>query len=464
MKGRLKQLFLVGCWTLAIYWGWNFKLSRQNDDVSAKHDSLFHMHQPLHDGGKVTMKGQFHFELISQADGTHRLWLSNAFRQEMDPAGFDGELTVASLDGEAHQSSFERVGNTNELRAKTGPLRGQVWLTIAGQLGDIAKFDGVKLFWDYDLTSLGARPRLGLDPMVPNSLDNPLTSEKVEVGRDLFFDPTLSAAGDVSCATCHRPDYAFAESRPTTTGGGRRNTPTVLNVAYQQQFFWDGRSDSLDSQAIEPILARAEMGNASEAEVVDRLKRRYGDRIEEAFGEPISLATIAKALACFERTLLSGDADFDRYEAGEREAINKAAQHGRTLFFGKAACGNCHIPPLFLDYSFHNLGVGWQDSDSGDLGRYEVTNDPDDRGAFKTPTLRDISRTAPYMHDGSFSSLREVLQFYNRGGNKNPALDPLIKPLGLTSAEIDDLIEFLETLNGRYTVPPSTTGPTPKDR
>lgn len=468
MKSLVQQAVATIAWAVALYLAWSagtWNRKRATPNMRPElHDSTFHMHQPLHDGGKVTMQGQFHLELISEPDGTHRVWLSNAFRQEMDPAGFAGELTIERVDGEVQRARLEQVGRTRELLAKTAPLQGQAWITIRGNLGEVVNFDGVKLFWDYERESLGLRGRLGLDPMIPRSLHNPLTSAKVELGRELFFDRRLSADGTISCASCHQPEHAFAEGKPTTIGiagrRGRRNTPTVLNAVYVRRFFWDGRGESLDEQARGPILSPDEMGNEDETSVVTRLQPIYGVRMREAFGEPTSLDTISKAVACFERTLLSGDSDFDRYEAGSRDAISPAAQRGRTLFFGKGGCVNCHIPPLFADDGFHNLGVGWTEEEpAGDLGRYEVTNDWQDRGAFKTPTLRDVNRTAPYMHDGSLATLKEVVSFYNQGGKSNPTLDPLIKPLRLEPSEIDDLVEFLKTLDGRFVTPSRSHDP-----
>jgi cytochrome c peroxidase len=458
MNSRFKPTAALALWCLVLYAAWltgPWSGDEATTDMSSSsHDARFHMHQPLHNGGKVTMSGQFHLELISQPDGTHRLWLSDAVRQEMSPVGFVGELRVESLDGEVQETAFKQIGRSFELQAKTEPLKGQAWLTISGTMGEVTHFDHIKLFWDYDLVALGATPPLGLDPMLPRSAANPISPEKVALGRDLFFDARLSADGTVSCATCHQPQYAFAEPRPVASGigglEGKRNTPTILNAAYQKRFYWDGRSETLEEQAQLPILNQMEMGNKSEAELIARLKPIYERRIQEVCGQETSLRTVAQALACFERTLLSGDSDFDRYESGESNAISAAARRGRTLFFGKGGCGDCHVPPLFSDYNFHNLGVGWRESGDCDTGRFEKTGDPRDRGVFRTPSLRDVSRTAPYMHDGSLHTLHEVIEFYNDGGRNNPSLDPRIHPLGLTPAEIGDLIQFLLTLDGRF--------------
>ncbi len=428
---------------------WKAKQKKYVSEEEAKQIANYHMHDPLHPGGKVSMAGQFHLELISQKDGTHRLWVSNAFRQEMDPAGFVGKLTIEYPDGKKEEVPFKRLGRSKELVAKSEPLKGQVWLTIDGMLGSSIPFKKVKFFWDYEAEMVDLNIPLGLDSMLPMPIDNPLTVEKIELGRELFFDQLLSADGTVSCATCHRPDHGFAEPLAISKGiegrTGQRNSLTILNAAYYQSLFWDGRSASLERQAVRPIFNHAEMGFKEEAEFVKRIDSKYGTRIKKAFGKPTALRTIAKAIACYERTLLSGDSDFDRFESGEREAISLSAQRGRSLFFGKARCGSCHIPPLFSDHEFHNLGVG----NGSDPGRFAVTENPKDKGSFRTPSLRNVTLTAPYMHDGSIASLREVIEFYNAGAGENPLLDSVIHPLDLSDDDIEDLLAFLYSLEGR---------------
>ena len=325
-------------------------------------------------------------------------------------------------------------------------------MSVTGNLGRQVTFDGVEFFWDYD-PDFDLDTPLGLDPMVPVPGHNQLSDERVALGRDLFFDPLLSADKSVSCATCHRPEYAFAEPKAVAEGisgrTGRRNTPSVLNSVYLTSLFWDGRAESLEEQAVGPILAHAEMGITDVSALVSDLESKYGDRVRAAYNRPVSLHTIGMALASFERTLLSGDSDFDRFEAGNRTAISEAAHRGRGLFFGKAHCGNCHVPPLFTDLAFHNLGVGWKESGPADVGRFEATGDPKHRGAFKTPSLRDVAQTAPYMHDGSLPTLRSVVEFYNNGCRPNPGVSPHVGPLKLTGSEIDELVAFLKTLSGR---------------
>jgi len=224
-----------------------------------------------------------------------------------------------------------------------------------------------------------------------------------------------------------------------------------LNSAYLQSLQWDGGSPSLEKQIVQPLFNHVEMGLENEQSLISRLEPKYGDRFLKMFGGPTSLNTVTQAISCFERTLLSGNSNFDRFEAGDREAISVSAQRGRVLFFGKARCGNCHIPPLFTDHKFHHLGVSWKDETTGDLGRYEVTGAKKDLGAFKTPSLRDATLTGPYMHDGSIATLGGVLELYNRGGHDTPRRDALLKPLDLSSEEIDDLLSFLKTLEGQKT-------------
>lgn len=454
---RLKHFLFGSLWLLAMVLSWRAgswrNQAQQEIPGAGKHAAMFHMHRPLHPGGKVNMVGQYHLELASLADGTHRLWISDAERQELDPAGFEGVLSIYREGEEALTASFEREGRGKGLLARSTPMSGQVWLKVSGVLGPNLSFEDVAWFWDYEPRPADLAVPLGLDHMIPRPKDNLSSPARVELGRDLFFDPALSADGTLSCASCHRPEHAFASPEVLANGvegrSGRRNTPTVLNTVYQRELFWDGRSPSLEKQALEPILDHAEMGIASIEDLVERLEPRYGARMSAAYDEGLSARSIAKAIACYERTLLSGDSDFDRYEAGQEEAISSDARTGRGLFFGRVGCGNCHTPPLFTDLGYHNLGVGLSGGEDDDLGRYELSRRPQDRGAFKTPSLRDVSRTAPYMHDGSIATLAEVIEFYDRGCVPNDALDPLVKPLGLTSQESGQLLAFLETLDGR---------------
>jgi cytochrome c peroxidase len=294
----------------------------------------------------------------------------------------------------------------------------------------------------------------GLSVILPVPADSPLTAERVALGRRLFFEPRLSKDNRLSCASCHRPERAFADGRPVAVGAGRRagrrNAPSLLNRAYASTLFWDGRAASLEEQALAPMISDVELANTYD-EIERRLRADAGyvAAFREAFGPgDITRVRIAQALASFQRTLLSGGSPVDRYELlGESGALTPAAARGRALFRGRARCQFCHDGPLFTDERFHNTGVSWGRQPL-DLGRFEVTGLDHDRGAFRTPSLRDIARTAPYMHDGSMATLAEVVAFYDRGGNANPHLDGLLRPLHLTLRERRDLVAFLEALTG----------------
>jgi cytochrome c peroxidase len=308
------------------------------------------------------------------------------------------------------------------------------------------------------LPLLGQRP--GLAPRVPLGLapivwpaDNPYTKEKAELGRLLYFDPRLSADGTVSCATCHDPKHAFTDGQPFSTGirgqKGTRNAPTVINRAYSLAQFWDGRAPSLEAQAVGPMANPLEMGNTHTA-VVATLKGIPGYRalFRKAFGvEEFSIEHVAKAIATFERTVLSGNAPYDRYKAGDKTALTEAQVRGMRVYFDKAKCDQCHEGVNFTTNMYANLGVG-MNQPNPDPGRFAVTRNPRDWGAFKTPTLREIALTAPYMHDGSLKTLEEVVDFYDKGGEPNKNLDERMKPLKLSAQEKADLVAFLKALSG----------------
>ncbi len=285
--------------------------------------------------------------------------------------------------------------------------------------------------------------------------DNPLTEEKAALGKLLFFDKRLSANGTIACASCHVPALAFTDGRPVSTGihdqKGGRSAPTAINRVFSSAQFWDGRAATLEAQSVGPFVSPVEHGFPDHDALVAKVKSIAGYRplFEQAFGPaPITVDLIGKAIATFQRTLLSGNSPYDKFsQADDAGALSENAQNGFRIFLGKGQCLRCHFGFNFTDEKFHNLGVGWKQA-AGDAGRHAVTNDPNDRGAFKTPTLREIARTAPYMHDGSVATLRDVIDFYDRGGNPNPHLDPVIKPLKLTKREKDDLVEFLRSLNG----------------
>jgi cytochrome c peroxidase len=313
---------------------------------------------------------------------------------------------------------------------------------------------------------------LGLPPL-PVPAENPPTLETIELGRKLFYETRLSRDNTVSCATCHNPGLGFTDGRKLSAGVsgrlGTRNAPTVLNSAYLPIQFWDGRAASLEEQAIGPMGNSVEMDQPHEL-YLPKLNAdpTYRARFEKCFGPGgITTPRIERALASFERTLLSGNSPFDRYKyGGERNALTPSAIHGLAVFTdpAKGNCSVCHTIgekyALFTDGKFHNLGVGMNSEGVlTDLGRYEQTKREADKGAFRTPTLRNIARTGPYMHDGSEKTLQQVVDFYIGGGNSNPQLDKEIKPLTLTKQDQADLIAFLQSLTGEA---PEKVGP-PQD-
>lgn len=331
---------------------------------------------------------------------------------------------------------------------------------------------------------------LGLPPVpVPN--ENPATEAKIKLGKKLFFDRRLSLNNTFSCAMCHIPEQGFSSNKMKTAVGiegqtVRRNSPTLYNVAYYQSLFHDGRETTLENQVWGPLLTSNEMANPTVGYVINKIKQlpEYQGLFEQAFDQPVGMETIGQAIASYERTLNSSNSNFDRwFFAKQTNAINKSAQQGYQLFIGKAQCSSCHSistkHALFTDNQFHNTGVGYKNSMGlpsentqvqlapgifinvnnkiietvseekiSDLGRYEITQNPDDRWKYKTPSLRNISLTAPYMHNGSLSTLEQVIRFYNQGGFPNETLDSLIKPLNLSNQEINHLVSFLNSLTG----------------
>jgi cytochrome c peroxidase len=312
--------------------------------------------------------------------------------------------------------------------------------------------------------------------------ENPLTRAKIELGRQLFFDPRLSRVGDTSCATCHRPeqDYSIHGVIPES----RRNPPVCFNRLFSQRQSWDGRDESLEQQVAGPVRGRVELSTTFE-DCADRLKsiEGYRSQFEAVFGR-LDFDAVAAALACFQRVLVTGTSPWDyrrllsKYDddpatlseearalvqalrqGAQAHPMSAAAIRGEALFFSdRTRCGTCHTGPNLTDESYHNVGAGMADSNL-DLGRYLITGRSEDRGAFKTPTLRNVARTSPYMHNGQLGTLREVVDWFDRGGFSHPDLDSGIRPLNLTRDEKRDLVAFLESLTGP--LPPVQTGRLP---
>jgi len=331
---------------------------------------------------------------------------------------------------------------------------------------------------------------LGLPPLaIPQ--DNPQTAAKISLGQRLFHDTRFSQNGQVSCASCHNPSLAFTDHATVSEGihqlKGARNAPTVINAAYAKTQFWDGRAADLEAQALGPMLNPLEMGMPDGEAVLSIVRGddTYQAQFNQVFGvtsRQIALAHIAKAIASFERTLIAGNSPFDRYYfAKESEALSQSAKRGLSVFYNQAACASCHTLDrnfaLFTDHEFHNIGVGsqrisklMQRLDSArnplnatqitalagnhdtELGRYLVTGETRDIGAFKTPTLRNIEKTPPYMHDGSLKTLAEVVEYYDKGGVsdgvpvQSKLLDARIRPLNLNRQQKNDLVAFMRSL------------------
>jgi len=290
--------------------------------------------------------------------------------------------------------------------------------------------------------------------------DNPLTVEKLALGKRLYFETKLSVDNTKSCASCHIPEKGFADPDPVSTGvngqKGKRQAPTVINRLFSAAQFWDGRAASLEEQALGPIQNPVEMAMPSIEVVIERLTAdpTYSEDFKAAFPPDgqITADNVAKAIASFERTVLSGNSPYDRFQAGDKSALNEAAQRGLAIFRdeNKGNCETCHASFNFTDENYNNLGVGMTAKEP-DMGRYDVTKLDGHQGAFKTPTLREIAATAPYMHDGSQKTLEEVVAFYDKGGHGNKWLSPKIKKLNLSKQQQADVVEFLMSLSGEVT-------------
>ena len=330
--------------------------------------------------------------------------------------------------------------------------------------------------------------------------DNPMTRAKIELGRQLYFDQRLSADSTVSCADCHHPDEGWARHTQFGVGiegqTGNRNSPASYNRILSGPQFWDGRADSLEAQAVGPIANPIEMGNTHEMAVATVQEiPGYRLQFEKIFGGDVTIDNIGKAIATFERAVVSGPAPFDYYEPlrsleqtlggqlddletfkeddpdlyklfmkmveeSKAHPMSDSAKRGRELFFSqKGGCSACHVGANLTDEKYHNLGVG-MDADEPDLGRFAETEEDKDRGAFKTPTIRNVAQTAPYMHDGSQATLEEVVAWYNKGGHPNPHLSKDVKKLNLTDQEQKDLVEFMKACTGEF--PKVETGRLPQ--
>jgi len=311
----------------------------------------------------------------------------------------------------------------------------------------------VVTLWLATLASGPAAP-LGLDLYRPTPADNPLTPAKIALGRRLFQDRRLSRDGMLSCAVCHDPSRAFTNGRVVALGvdgsAGRRNVPTLINRVYGASFFWDGRAESIEQQVVQPLLSPREMATTPDA-VVATVRRdgKYRRQFLAAFGREPQLNDIARALASYVRTIRSGNSRYDRFRSGAASALTEREQRGMRVFFGTGSCGSCHAGPNITDERFHNTGVAFRNGRLLDPGRVVVTQKAVDRGAFKTPTLREVARTAPYMHDGSLATLEDVVDYYDRGGSANPGLDVILHPLGLSVEDKRALVAFLRALSGK---------------
>lgn len=313
------------------------------------------------------------------------------------------------------------------------------WIALQGGLTTSA--------WAQDMTD-AQRQAYRRPDSIPFPKDNPYTPEKAALGKMLFFDPRLSRDKNLSCASCHNPSFGWEVPFATAIGAGGkplgRHAPTVLNLAWGKQFFWDGRAPSLEAQARGPIEASVEM-DLPLPTAVARLKQvnGYVSAFSKAFPQDgLSETTVLKALATYERTIVTGDTPFDRWARGDAKAVSAEVKRGFALFTGKARCASCHTGWNFTDHQFHDIGL-----DTEDKGRMNVSQDAKDLHAFKTPGLREIAARAPYMHHGQVGSLEAVVAHYVTGGQARPSRSPLMKPIELTAQETGDLVAFLRSLS-----------------
>lgn len=282
---------------------------------------------------------------------------------------------------------------------------------------------------------------------VPIPVDNEMTDDKVELGKRLYYDSRLSGDNKQSCMSCHSPGVGYGDGMKTFIGfegtKGTRNSPTIINSGYYNDNFWDGRAGSLEEQALGPIQSEVEM-NQNLDELVTELDAvpGYVDEFNKVFEDKINVSNIAKALAAFQRTIVVKDTAFDKYLLGDDDALTAVEEEGMKLFAGKAGCISCHSGAFLSDQSYHNLGM------EDDEGRFAVTNKEEDKGKFRTPGLRGVSFTAPFMHDGSLATLEDVVEYYNEGGGTHVNKSDLVKPLNLSKDEVHSLVAFLEAMSG----------------
>ncbi|WP_420478721.1 cytochrome-c peroxidase [Brevundimonas sp. FT23028] len=352
------------------------------------------------------------------------------------------------------------------VRAQEHASSARVVLTGAPTMDALrAAYAGAPETWPAPVLREGAVfVEFGPVPPTPAPADNPTTPEKVALGQRLFDDPRLSASGQIACASCHARELGFADGLRTSFGHdrrrGRRNSPSVAAAGHLPVLFWDGRAATLEAQSLHPIVDPLEMaGTLPVIEARIAADTTYAEDFRKAFGDDgVTVERIAMALAAFQRDLRPGQARWRRFIEGRRSALNDQQLRGLHLFRTKAACASCHSGPVFSDGRFHNLGLTFYGREREDLGRYEVTGQAADVGAFRTPSLLGASRTGPWMHNGLFPTMEGIVRFYDAGGARPrpspgqeddplfPMTDPMLEPLDLTREEIDDLVAFLETL------------------
>ena len=378
-------------------------------------------------------------------------------------------LCLCCLPAASQTRELERVGRGDE----RGGYESAGYVTDSRRIGALGGNSA-------RLHAIAASPPLGLPPLPGKQA---VTAAGIELGRRLFFDRRLSFNATLSCAMCHVPEQGFTQNELATPVGMegrsvRRNAPALYNVAYRETLFFDGREETLEQQIWSPLLAANEMGNPSVGTVLRRLRELgdYDADFRALYGKGIGMETLGRALAGYQRALLSADSPFDRwYFGGEADALRASAKRGFALFVGND-CAECHRIgdgyAHFTDDGFHNTGLGFRRAmepnrrlqlapgvfvdreddiaapQISDLGRYEATRRPQDRWKFRTPSLRNVAVTAPYMHDGSLATLAEVIDFYDAGGVPNQGLDSRVRPLGLAPEQKQDLVAFLKSLNG----------------